>query len=52
MLTLFLVIIPKPALCDTNMLDVFGWRNTSLREISIELDPRKLIASARRLIGE
>jgi hypothetical protein len=40
MLTLLLVIIPKPALCDTNMLDVFGWRNTSLREISIELDPQ------------
>jgi hypothetical protein len=40
MLTLFLVIIPKPALCDTNMLDVFGWRNTSLREIWIELDPQ------------
>ena len=29
MLTLLLVIIPKPALCDTNMLDVFGWRNKS-----------------------
>ena len=39
-LTLVLLIIPKPALCDTNTLDVFGWRNTSLREISIELDPQ------------
>jgi hypothetical protein len=40
MLTILLVIIPKPALCDTNMLDVFGWRNTSPREISIEIDPQ------------
>jgi hypothetical protein len=40
MLTLLLVIIPEPALRDTNMLDVFAWRNTSLREISIELDPQ------------
>jgi hypothetical protein len=40
MLTLLLVILPEPALCDTNMLDVFAWRNTSLREISIELDPQ------------
>jgi hypothetical protein len=40
MLTLFLVIVPKPALCDTNRLDAFDWRNTSLREMSIERDPQ------------
>ena len=39
-LTLFLVVIPRPALCDRSLVDSINDRDASIRKVLEEVDPR------------